>query len=174
MGRWLLATGEKWLQVWYGVRALTARFKGECHHLTTCFSSAGEEKYRWSKYIAEPVNTFTNLFFLLMSIYGAKKCHDEQLPFRFILVNLVSVHLTFEDYLRKPEDWSSSCRARPVSVSAHFYFMPLWNMKHNSSMSFQWFILQREYHCLFTHISSKAKRKWDSILVEIVSWHTVY
>ncbi|PWN93659.1 alkaline phytoceramidase [Acaromyces ingoldii] len=47
-----------------------------------------EEKYQWSKYVAEPVNTFTNVFFFLLAIYGAKKTFDERLPLRFFLVNL--------------------------------------------------------------------------------------
>ena len=49
----------------------------------------GEEKYRWSKYIAEPVNTTTNLFFFLLAMYGARKSRQEGLPLRFTLVNLV-------------------------------------------------------------------------------------
>ncbi|UZJ55143.1 hypothetical protein CBS101457_004463 [Exobasidium rhododendri] len=47
-----------------------------------------EEKYRWSKYIAEPVNTFTNIFFFLLALYGAQKSREEKLPLRFTLVYL--------------------------------------------------------------------------------------
>ncbi|PWN39711.1 alkaline phytoceramidase [Ceraceosorus guamensis] len=47
-----------------------------------------EEKYVWSRYIAEPVNTFSNLFFIALSLYGARNGYRARLPRRFILVNL--------------------------------------------------------------------------------------
>ncbi|CAO1637811.1 unnamed protein product [Sympodiomycopsis kandeliae] len=47
-----------------------------------------EDKYRWSKYIAEPVNTFTNLGFVALSLYGARGCALQGLPRRFVLTNL--------------------------------------------------------------------------------------
>lgn len=47
-----------------------------------------EDKYRWSQYVAEPVNTFTNLAFIALSLHGARSCAKEGLPLRFALTNL--------------------------------------------------------------------------------------
>lgn len=47
-----------------------------------------EEKYRWSYYVAEPVNTFTNLFFIGLSLYGYRVTRRERLPLRFSICHL--------------------------------------------------------------------------------------
>ncbi|KDN38387.1 alkaline phytoceramidase [Tilletiaria anomala UBC 951] len=47
-----------------------------------------EEKFRWSKYVAEPINTFTNGFFVLLSIYGAIQVKRERLLDRFFWCQL--------------------------------------------------------------------------------------
>lgn len=47
-----------------------------------------EEKFRWSQYIAEPVNTFTNLLFVYLSIRGAIDAKRAQLLDRFFWCQL--------------------------------------------------------------------------------------
>ena len=47
-----------------------------------------EEKYKWTKYIAEPANTLSNLFFIFVSLYGYFTSRREKLAFRFALCHL--------------------------------------------------------------------------------------
>ncbi|SNX84019.1 related to YPC1 - Alkaline ceramidase [Melanopsichium pennsylvanicum] len=47
-----------------------------------------EEKYRWSYYVAEPINTLTNLFFIGLSLYGYHVSNRERLPLRYSLCHL--------------------------------------------------------------------------------------
>lgn len=47
-----------------------------------------EEKYRWSYYVAEPVNTVTNAFFIALAIYGYRVTRRERLPLRFAVCHL--------------------------------------------------------------------------------------
>lgn len=47
-----------------------------------------EEKYRWSHYVAEPVNTATNLFFIALSLYGFRAARQERLPIRTQICHL--------------------------------------------------------------------------------------
>ncbi|KOS13931.1 ypc1-alkaline ceramidase [Malassezia pachydermatis] len=44
-----------------------------------------ERKYEWTKYMAEPVNSLTNLLFLFLSGYGMYRVASEQLSARFYL-----------------------------------------------------------------------------------------
>ncbi|KAK0525265.1 alkaline ceramidase ydc1 [Tilletia horrida] len=43
-----------------------------------------EEKYRWTKYIAEPCNSFSNLLFVGLASYGVHWARRAQLPAAFI------------------------------------------------------------------------------------------
>ena len=47
-----------------------------------------EEKYVHSYYIAEPVNTVTNLFFIALSLYGFRSARREKLPTRTAVSHL--------------------------------------------------------------------------------------
>ena len=47
-----------------------------------------EEKYRWSRFVAEPVNTVTNLFFIALSLYGFHVSRRQRLPLRFAICHL--------------------------------------------------------------------------------------
>lgn len=47
-----------------------------------------EEKYRFSPYIAEPVNTITNLFFIALSLYGYTTTQREKLGLRYSICHL--------------------------------------------------------------------------------------
>ncbi|SPO29698.1 related to YPC1 - Alkaline ceramidase [Ustilago trichophora] len=47
-----------------------------------------ETKYAFSYYIAEPVNTFTNLFFILLSLYGYRITRKQRLPLRYSICHL--------------------------------------------------------------------------------------
>lgn len=47
-----------------------------------------EDKYRWSKYIAEPMNSFTNVGFVSLALYGAYCCHVDSLPRRFFFTQM--------------------------------------------------------------------------------------
>jgi dihydroceramidase len=47
-----------------------------------------EQKYRWSYYVAEPINTATNAFFIALSLYGFLSCRRQALPLRFALCHL--------------------------------------------------------------------------------------
>lgn len=47
-----------------------------------------EEKYYWSKYIAEPVNTLTNFYIIALSVLGAIHTIRHNMPLRFVLCYL--------------------------------------------------------------------------------------
>lgn len=47
-----------------------------------------EEKYRWSRYVAEPINTVTNVFFIALSLYGFRVTLRERLPLRYAICHL--------------------------------------------------------------------------------------
>ncbi|PWY98998.1 alkaline phytoceramidase [Testicularia cyperi] len=47
-----------------------------------------EEKYRWSRFVAEPINTITNIFFIGLSLYGFRATRAERLPLRFGVCHL--------------------------------------------------------------------------------------
>lgn len=47
-----------------------------------------EDKYRWSKYIAEPMNSVTNLAFIALALYGARNSLRSKLPWRYTVTNL--------------------------------------------------------------------------------------
>ncbi|EPQ26764.1 uncharacterized protein PFL1_05743 [Pseudozyma flocculosa PF-1] len=46
-----------------------------------------EEKYRWSRYVAEPANTLSNLFFVVVALYGVARTRGQRLPLRFVLAH---------------------------------------------------------------------------------------
>ncbi|GAC96012.1 alkaline phytoceramidase [Pseudozyma hubeiensis SY62] len=47
-----------------------------------------EQKYRFSPYVAEPVNTVTNVFFIALSLYGFHVSRRERLPLRWSICHL--------------------------------------------------------------------------------------
>ncbi|CAD6889225.1 unnamed protein product [Tilletia controversa] len=47
-----------------------------------------EEKYRWSKYLAEPCNALSNILFVTLAVFGARWTIKAQLPVAFIGVYL--------------------------------------------------------------------------------------
>ncbi|SPO30858.1 related to YPC1 - Alkaline ceramidase [Ustilago trichophora] len=47
-----------------------------------------ETKYAFSHYIAEPVNTLTNIFFILLSLYGYRVTRQQRLPLRYSICHL--------------------------------------------------------------------------------------
>ncbi|KIS67321.1 uncharacterized protein UMAG_10522 [Mycosarcoma maydis] len=47
-----------------------------------------EEKYRWSRYVAEPINTATNAFFIGLSLYGYHVTRRERLALRYSICHL--------------------------------------------------------------------------------------
>ena len=47
-----------------------------------------EQKYRWSRFVAEPINTVTNLFFILLALYGYRVTRREGLPLRYSICHL--------------------------------------------------------------------------------------
>ncbi|EST09386.1 Ceramidase [Kalmanozyma brasiliensis GHG001] len=47
-----------------------------------------EEKYRWSRYVAEPINTVTNVFFIVLALYGYRVTVRERLPLRYAICHL--------------------------------------------------------------------------------------
>ena len=47
-----------------------------------------EEKFVWSHYVAEPVNTFTNLFFVYLALRGASDANRANLLNRFLWCHL--------------------------------------------------------------------------------------
>ncbi|KAE8221302.1 hypothetical protein CF319_g5314 [Tilletia indica] len=42
-----------------------------------------EEKYRWSKYLAEPCNALSNVLFITLAVFGARWTYKARLPFAF-------------------------------------------------------------------------------------------
>lgn len=47
-----------------------------------------EDKYRWSQYVAEPMNSVTNIAFIALALFGARNCRNQVMPFRYILTYL--------------------------------------------------------------------------------------
>ncbi|CAO1625602.1 unnamed protein product [Parajaminaea phylloscopi] len=47
-----------------------------------------ESKYEWSRYVAEPMNSATNIVFIALALFGARNCRNEALPFRYTLTYL--------------------------------------------------------------------------------------
>ncbi len=54
-------------------------------HLTYPFHYVVQANYQFSHYVAEISNTFSNLFFVCMSLYGARLSSRESLPTRYLV-----------------------------------------------------------------------------------------
>ena len=64
-------------------------------HLISPFHHVFQANYQFSHYVAEISNTFSNLFFVCISVYGARLSSRESLPTRYLVGYAVRLFARF-------------------------------------------------------------------------------